>query len=171
MAVVLALATAALAACGQPAPATINDGAEGPVVNPLPDGPNTIVKRVVDGDTFVISNGDRIRLIGINAPESVKPDSPLECYGPEASKRTKALLPAGTNIRLVFDRERADRFGRTLAYVFRRSDGLFVNASLLEDGYATTLTIAPNTLYADRFADLQKKAKRQQVGLWGSCAR
>jgi micrococcal nuclease len=147
----------------------ITDGASGPVIDPLPDGPNTTVKRVVDGDTLVISNGDRIRLIGIDSPESVQQDAPVECFGPQSSARLKLLLPEGADIRLEYDADRSDRFGRTLAYVFRRSDGLFVNASQLDGGYATTLSIAPNTRYADRFSELQEQAKSKNRGLWGAC--
>lgn len=162
-------AIALLAGCGSTTPGVISEGAGGPVVDPLPDGPNTVVKRVVDGDTLIISNGDRLRLIGIDSPESVQPNAPVECFGPQASTRLKQLLPAGEDIRIEYDRERFDRFGRTLAYVFRRSDGLFINASQIDGGYATTLSIAPNTLYADPFTDLQKQAKTVKRGLWGEC--
>jgi len=162
-------AIALLAGCGSTTPGVISEGTSGPVVNPLPDGPNAVVRRVVDGDTLVITNGDRIRLIGIDSPESVRPNAPVECFGPQASARIKQLLPAGEGIRLEYDRERGDRFGRTLAYVFRRSDGLFINAAQIDGGYATTLSISPNTLYADRFTDLQKQAKSDKRGLWGAC--
>jgi micrococcal nuclease len=163
------VALAVLGGCGSPAPGVISEGSNGPVVDPLPDGPNASVRRVVDGDTLIITNGDRIRLIGIDSPESVQPDAPVECFGPQASNRLMELLPVGTGVRLEYDVDRSDRFGRTLAYVFRRSDGLFINASQIDGGFATTLSIAPNTRYADRFTDLQEQAKADQRGLWGAC--
>jgi micrococcal nuclease len=137
--------------------------------SPLPGGDDVTVQRVVDGDTIKTSNGTSVRLIGIDTPETVKPNTPVQCYGPEASAATKSILHRGTRVRLVYDAERTDRYGRTLAYVFRTSDGLFVNASLMRGGYARTLTIRPNTAYAAEFAALQAQAKREKSGLWGSC--
>jgi micrococcal nuclease len=130
------------------------------------------VRRVVDGDTIVVAlpGGDeQVRLVGIDTPETVKPDSPVECFGPEASARTKALLPPGTTIRLERDVEARDRYGRLLAYVYRQADGVFVNLALATEGYARHLTIAPNNAYADRFAGAAATARRDGRGLWGAC--
>jgi micrococcal nuclease len=101
----------------------------------------------------------------------VKPHTPVQCFGPEASTRTKELLPKGTAVRLERDVEARDRYGRLLAYVYRLSDGLFVNLSLATDGYARPLTIAPNVAYADRFAAAANAAARAHRGLWAACPR
>jgi micrococcal nuclease len=131
------------------------------------------VVRVVDGDTIVARLGggaeEHIRLIGIDTPESVDPRRPVECFGKEAARRTSELLPSGTAIRLERDVEARDRFGRLLAYVHRRDDGLFVNLALAEDGYAQLLTIPPNVAYADRFAAAVAEARVSGRGLWSAC--
>jgi len=143
----------------------------GPPTVPAGPGVATLTK-VVDGDTIVVrlaGRTERVRLIGIDTPESVKPDSPVECFGPEASDRLRTLLPAGTAVELVRDAELRDTYGRLLAYVFRRPDGLFVNLSMAENGYAGTLSIAPNTTFAADFAAAVTQARRLRLGLWGAC--
>jgi micrococcal nuclease len=127
---------------------------------------------VVDGDTVMVSRGTkgkRVRLIGIDAPESVDPRRPVGCFGREASQRMFTLLPPGTPVRLVYDVERTDRYGRTLAYVYRRPDGLFVNAALVEEGYAAVATYPPNVVHADEFVALARQAREARLGLWGAC--
>ncbi len=131
-----------------------------------------VVTDVVDGDTVRIDFGDvveTVRLIGIDTPETVKPEAPVECYGPEASARTKELLPVGTDVRVERDTEPRDVYGRLLGYVTRRADGLFVNLSLVNDGFATPLTIEPNTAYRDRFVAAATDAESAGRGLWGAC--
>jgi micrococcal nuclease len=111
---------------------------------------NAVVVRVVDGDTVVMKVGtkeERVRLIGIDTPETVAPDRPVQCYGPEASAHTKELLPAGTYVHLDRDVEARDDYGRLLAYVTRATDGLFVNVELAADGFADALSIPPNTAH------------------------
>jgi micrococcal nuclease len=130
------------------------------------------VVRVVDGDTLVAhlpAGDERVRLIGIDTPETVDPRKPVQCFGREASDRTKHLLPAGTAIRLERDVEARDRYGRLLAYVYRQDDGTFVNLALAEEGYAQPLTIPPNVAYADRFAAAAAGARAAGRGLWGAC--
>ena len=131
------------------------------------------VVRAVDGDTIVVSRDggrteERVRYIGVDTPETVKPDTPVQCFGPQASAFNHHLVE-GRRVRLVFGVERRDVYGRLLAYVYRASDGAFVNAALVRDGYARTLTIAPNDRYAPRFAALQAAARRAGRGLWGRC--
>ena len=98
------------------------------------------VDRVVDGDTLVLDSLGRVRLIGMNTPEVVAPaqrqGAPPECYGPEASAATKALLPPGTSVRLETDKAPRDKYGRALAYVFREPDDTFINGRLVEQGFA-----------------------------------
>ena len=130
------------------------------------------VLRVVDGDTIRVRLGDRterVRYIGVDTPESVKPGTPVQCYAKRAAAANAALV-AGRSVRLVGDVEQRDRYGRLLAYVYREPDGAFVNARLVRDGYARTLTIAPNVAHARQFAALAHTARESGRGLWGACA-
>ena len=108
-------------------------------------------------------------MIGFNTPESVDPRRPVECSGKEASKHLASLAPVGTSVRLERDAEERDRYGRTLAYVYRAADGLFLNLQMVSDGYAHVLSIPPNVSYADRFRDAERSARTANVGLWASC--
>ena len=126
------------------------------------------VVRVVDGDTVVLRGGRRVRYIGVDTPESVEPGAPVECFG-KAASRANARLVAGRRVRLRYDAERRDRYGRTLAYVYRARDGLFVNAELVRRGYATVLTIPPNVAHAGLFRRLAARARARDRGLWRAC--
>ncbi|MCU0261503.1 MAG: thermonuclease family protein, partial [Ilumatobacteraceae bacterium] len=133
---------------------------------------NAVVVEIVDGDTIdadIDGRRERVRLIGIDTPETRIPDRPPECHGPEASARTAALLPPGTPVRLERDTEPRDDYGRLLAYVHRASDGLLVNLALVEEGFATPLTFEPNTTHRDRFVDAARAAELADRGLWGAC--
>jgi len=128
------------------------------------------VVRVVDGDTIEARFGGRteyVRYIGVDTPETVKPDTPVQCFGPRASTFNHRLLE-GRRVRLVFGVERRDVYGRLLAYVYlgRR----FVNAALARRGLARTLTIPPNDRFAPLFGRLEQGAARAGRGLWGACA-
>ena len=130
------------------------------------------VTKVIDGDTIDVRIGRqvrRIRLIGIDTPETKDPRKPVQCFGKEASARTTALLPPGTEVRLERDVEETDVYDRTLAYVYRASDGLFVNLALVAEGLADTLRISPNTAHAAAFAEAASRAQNQQLGLWKTC--
>ena len=127
------------------------------------------VVRVVDGDTIEVSiegEVEDVRYIGVDTPESVSPGEPVECFGPEASEFNESLV-AGETVRLVFDEELRDAYGRLLAYVF--ADGELVNAELVARGFARTLEIAPNTSKAPRLARLERRAGAAARGLWGAC--
>jgi micrococcal nuclease len=129
------------------------------------------VVRVVDGDTIRVRIGDRIervRYIGIDTPESVKPGTPVQCFAKRASAANSALV-AGRRVRLVADVEHRDRYGRLLAYVYREPDGAFVNAQLVRDGFARTLTIPPNVAHAAELARLAAQARIAGRGLWSAC--
>ena len=135
-----------------------------------PGGP-AVVTRVVDGDTVHVSVDGRdetVRYIGIDTPESVKPGTPVQCFAKAASAANERLI-AGERVRLSLDAEPRDRYGRLLAYVYRMRDGAFVNAELVREGYARTLTIPPNVRYAARFAGLARRAREAQRGLWRAC--
>ena len=134
--------------------------------------PNAVVERVVDGDTIIASIGERsetVRLIGLDAPESVAPTRPVQCYGKEASGFLEAVLPAGTEITLLRDVEARDVYDRLLGYVVRSSDGLFVNLELVAAGYAAVLSYPPNDHYADVLDRAQAEAVVSGRGLWSAC--
>jgi micrococcal nuclease len=126
------------------------------------------VTKVVDGDTFWVDDGYvkglKIRLIGVNTPETVHPQKPVEFYGKEASNYVKSIL-TGKKVRLEFDVDRVDRYGRTLAYVFLE-DGIFLNEALIENGYGQVMTIPPNVKYSEKFIKLERKAREMKIGLW-----
>ena len=140
--------------------------------DPVPrDGMATVV-RVVDGDTIDVSiagRDERVRLIGIDTPETKKPNTPIECFGPEASTFITALLPAGTEVRIERDIVGRDDYGRLLGYVHRTSDGLFVNLEIVEQGFAQPLTIEPNSTFATAFAVAAGEAERAERGMWAAC--
>jgi micrococcal nuclease len=130
-----------------------------------PAGDDTTVTRVTDGDTLVVSDGSRIRLIGVDTPEVAGDD----CFSSEATDYTKMLVGPGTRVRLVYDVGRLDRYGRTLAYVYRLSDGLFVNLALATDGFALQLTVPPNVRHAEDFRLAVADARTANRGLWSAC--
>ncbi len=140
-----------------------------PATGILPSGLDVVVAKVVDGDTIEVAGGDRVRLIGVDTPETKDPNRPVGCFGKEASRFTATLIPVGTEVRLVGDAEQRDRYGRLLAYVYRRADGLFVNAELLRRGFAQLLTIPPNIAHTDEFASIAQEARSGSQGLWGAC--
>jgi micrococcal nuclease len=133
------------------------------------DGAATVVA-AVDGDTLdvrVDGRRERVRLLGIDAPETKHPTKPVECFGPEAAARLAELLPAGTPIELTRDAEARDDYGRLLAYVHRTD--VFVNLVLVEEGYATTLDIKPNSTYAPLLSAAAVTAREERRGQWGAC--
>jgi micrococcal nuclease len=137
------------------------------------------VTDVVDGDTIDVEIGgrtERVRLIGIDTPETKRPDTPIECYGPEASAFTAAVLPVGTRVRIERDVVGRDDYGRVLGYVHRvgvasvDDVGVFVNMELVEQGFARPLTIEPNSTFAREFAAAARRAERSDLGLWAACS-
>lgn len=127
------------------------------------------VKKIVDGDTFWADDGSpkgiKVRLIGIDAPESRKSfKKEVGVYGKESKAYLSKLLK-GKKVKLVYDIDPLDQFGRTLAYAYLE-DGTFVNADLVKNGYAIILTVPPNIKFADHFYRLQQKARESKKGLW-----
>lgn len=171
--VVLAL----LAACSHQvsleiqAPATLPDEPPGSEI--------ATVTRVVDGDTIEVrvtgrdegpGAGDaeigsvqRVRLIGIDTPESVDPRRPVECFGKEASAATRALL-AEASVHLVKDVEEADAYDRLLRYVYLGQE--MANARLVVNGYASAYTYPPNVRHSEMFVQLEGEAREKERGLW-----
>ncbi len=135
------------------------------------------VERVVDGDTIKLSDGRRVRLIGVDTPElhysnklvrdanrSHRDIKEIQTLGKKAADFTTGLLE-GKRVRLEYDVVKKDKYGRTLAYIYKE-DGTFVNAKILEEGYGQIMTIPPNVKYVELFLSLQKKARDGMKGLW-----
>jgi micrococcal nuclease len=161
-AVAVAVAVTGLGACGEARPGGPGDAVEA----------NAVVRRVVDGDTLVVDAGgvdERVRLIGINTPESVDPRRPVQCFGKEAAAHLERLVPPGTAVRLERDVEPRDRYDRLLAYLHRASDGLFVNLAMVEAGYADQYTFPPNVRHEADLRDAARAARRDGTGLWSAC--
>lgn len=153
-------------------------GSDAPVLAPPPSSAaaavasSATVVRVIDGDTVQLAfDGatETVRLLGIDTPETVDDRKPVQCFGPEASARTKALLPSGTAVQVTRDEEARDQYGRLLAYVVRAADGLDVNHSLVADGYAVVLVIEPNHAHAAALRAAEASARQAGLGLWGTC--
>lgn len=179
--VVAALAAATITACASSSSQTTAGGSAPTSLAPAgpgsatprqaPTPTNATVERVVDGDTVVVRAAgvrERVRLIGVDTPETKDPRRPVQCFGHEASTYTTRLLPPGTPIRLERDVELRDRYGRLLAYVYR-GDGLFVNLALARDGYARLLTYPPNVAHVDEFTSAVTGAREAGRGLWRAC--
>jgi len=139
---------------------------------------DVLVQRAVDGDTLKLANGERVRLIGIDTPEmhesnKLYRDAQRSSQGVETIKRlgrrayefTRSLVE-GKLVRLEFDVEKHDKYGRTLAYVYLKDDGTFVNAKIVEEGYASLMSIPPNVKHADLFLKLYREARENRRGLW-----
>ncbi len=126
------------------------------------------VKRVVDGDTILLANDERVRYIGINTPETKHPHKPVERFGKEAYEFNKRLVEKKW-VRLEFDIEKRDKYGRLLAYVYL--EDIFVNAKLVEEGYAQIYTFPPNIKHQELFIKLQREARESDRGLWEASRR
>lgn len=128
------------------------------------------VVKIVDGDTFWVDDGSergrKIRLIGVDAPETRRTGGKEVGFYGQESKNYLTRLILDKEVRLEYDADPKDRYGRTLAYVYLR-DGTFVNAELVKRGYAMVMTVPPNVKYADEFVELQREAREKQRGLWG----
>jgi len=172
-ALVLSCATGALGlvgCAGSPGPGSAPAVADVP--SPPGDAFAATVERVVDGDT-VIARRDgqqlRVRLIGIDAPESVQPDAPVECFGPEAAGALERLLPAGTRVNAAHQAAGpVDRFGRALWDVWLQ-DGRFVQAELVAQGAVEARAYGPHTQHADLLDRLEDAARSDESGLHGVC--
>ena len=160
---------------GSAAPAVRDPGV---VASPaIPAGSFTArVDRVVDGDTFIAQIAGqgpklRVRIIGADTPETVKPNTPVRCYGPQASAFTKHLLPPGAWIRAAYEPGgQTDRFGRQLWDVWLPDDR-FLESVLVAAGAARAYPFAPQLEHAPMLAQLQAGAQQQHVGLWGNTCK
>lgn len=158
----------------EPAAATSNATADPSIVGSLQ--PATI-SRVVDGDTFDVqfdSGGgvQRVRIIGVDTPETVHPRKPVQCFGREASAKTKELLTsAGNRVYLEKDVSETDRYRRLLRYAWIDLDGqrVMLNELLVQQGYAQISTYPPDVKYKDRFLTANREARAAKRGLWSAC--
>jgi micrococcal nuclease len=124
-----------------------------------------LVTKVIDGDTFWIDGKEKVRLIGIDAPESRNTGrKKIGYFGKEAKLHLQEFL-MGKKVQLKFDVTERDRYQRLLAYVYLE-DGTFLNAELVKQGYATVYTVPPNVQYADLFLEMQREARENDRGLW-----
>jgi len=119
--------------------------------------------RVVDGDTIILDNGERVRLIGVDTPETKHPRKPVEYFGKEASAFTKKMVE-GKMVRLEYDWQERDKYGRMLAYVYLM-DVTFLNAEILKQGYGHAYTRFPFK-YLEKFKQYEKEARKAKRGLW-----
>jgi len=124
------------------------------------------VAAVFDGDTFRTSSGEKIRLLGINTPEIAHGNQAAQSYGREAKRRLTALI-AGQTVRLRLDKDKHDKYGRTLAQIYLR-DGRWVNAIMVEEGLAHVYTFAPNFYWASALLKIEAIARNNMRGLWKS---
>jgi micrococcal nuclease len=131
------------------------------------------VKRVVDGDTFWVDDGSvkglKVRLIGVDAPESRNVFKKVIGYFGKESTQYLTSLIAGKKVRLEYDVDSLDQYGRTLAYVYLQN-GTFVNAEFVKQGYAMVMTVPPNVKYAEKFVKLERRARNRNRGLWNEKA-
>lgn len=164
-------------ATNNPSDTTHNDADDAASENPESEVPsNTFaatVNYVHDGDTLYLDNGEtelKVRLIGIDTPElasTQRPDAE-ECYGVQARDLLRDLLPEGTQVWALEDREPEDRYGRSLLYVYL-DDGTFVNLTMIELGAAEALKVGLNDRYWPELRDAEDEARSAQIGMWGSC--
>lgn len=128
-------------------------------------GETYTVMRVADGDTFTINTGERVRLIGVDTPESVSPQSEKNVpFGKVVTAFAEEQL-LDNEVSLVFDVQREDKYGRLLAYVYLE-DGTFYNRLLVEMGYARTMTVPPNVACQELFTKAEIEAKENSMGIW-----
>lgn len=133
---------------------------------------NATVERIVDGDTIDVrldGRRERVRMIGIDTPETKRENTPVQCFGPEAAEHTASLLPIGIPLHLERDVVARDDYGRLLAYVYLASDGTFVNLQLVRRGYARPMTIRPNDAHSAELVEAARTAEGDNVGLWAQC--
>lgn len=135
------------------------------------DGEHKKVLRVVDGDTIVVSPHEKVRLIGVDTPETVHPSKAVECFGKEAKEFTRSAVE-GKTVLLVFDRANSarhhkDKYGRILAYVYLE-DGAMLNRELVRQGFAHAYTRFPFRHLVE-FRELERAARTQAIGLWSHC--
>jgi len=135
------------------------------IIQPVEEGKHLVIY-VIDGDTIVLESGEVVRYLGIDTPETVHPSKDTKCYGPEASERNRQLVEDKW-VRLETDQTDRDAYGRLLRYVY--VGHTFVNAKLVEDGYAYSSYYSPDTKYYGELLALELDAEKEGRGLWSVC--
>lgn len=123
------------------------------------------IEYVHDGDTLFLTDGTKVRLLGIDTPEI---GENLECYGDEATALLRSMLPEGTEVSVLADVEPLDEFGRSLLFVYTEG-GQLVNLTLIERGAAEAVVLEPNLLFADELEAAEDAAQSAGIGMWGAC--
>lgn len=135
------------------------------------EGDRVLVTKVVDGDTIELQSGEKVRLIGIDTPETKDPKRPIGCFGKEASNKAKNLLE-GKEVILQKDISETDKYKRLLRYVFLPLEGgqmLFVQDYLVREGFGKVLTFPPDVKFNEQLREAEEYAKINKKGLWGKC--
>lgn len=148
--------------------ATVLESLDGQAATATVSGEQGEVVLVVDGDTIdvrIAGKVERVRYIGIDTPETVHPNKPVQCFGNEASAKNKELV-LGKTVTLVRDVTDRDKYGRLLRYVY--VGDMMVNEALVRGGYASVYTYPPDVQYDARFREAQAVAREQGAGLWGA---
>jgi micrococcal nuclease len=138
----------------------------GMILSRFMDGRTAVVGRVIDGDTLDVEYGGatrRVRLLNVDTPETVDPGNPVQCLGPEAAEFLRQRLPAGSTIRVRFDQDRYDRYGRELAAVFAQRS--LINAEIARAGFGVAVLYEPNDRFYAPVLSAQRDAERRQIGL------
>lgn len=123
------------------------------------------VRYIHDGDTLHLTNGKKIRLIGINTPELARDNKPAEAFATDAKKALKSLFKHDKSIALLFGKDKKDHYGRYLAHAFLK-DGSNIQASMLQQGMARTITFPPNTRFNACYRETERSARCDKTGLW-----
>jgi micrococcal nuclease len=153
-----------------------SSGAASKITNTNPDlSKPSIVTHISDGDTIKLADGRTIRYLNIDTPETVKPNTPVMCGGPEA-KALNVKLVEGQNVTIVYDKEQKDRYSRDLGFVFlpgsdTREVRNSVNAIMVKEGWARTVVYKPNDTFAPIFYELEREAQKANKGLWAICKK
>ena len=145
--------------------------------DPAPQDQNSLisqplVSRVIDGDTIELENGEKVRYIGIDTPETLDPRKPVQCFGKNASAKNKELVE-GKPMWLVKDVTDKDKYGRLLRYVYlgdpAQESSIFVNLELVKQGFAHSSSYPPDIKYQEEFIQAERVARETELGLWKSC--
>lgn len=130
---------------------------------------NKKVARVIDGDTFVLSDSQHVRMLGVNTPEIARLNKPAQPFADSAANFIKSLI-TGKKVKLTFDGSTYDIFGRLLCYVWLTNtsgkDSLFIQAELLKAGLARISHYPKGKRYYDLFYNLRRTARRNKLGIW-----
>jgi micrococcal nuclease len=150
---------------------TVRTGTGGPLYGSPTDlgipvgATEATVEFVHDGDTLFLTDGRKVRLLGVDTPEI---GDHLECYGDEATALLRSLLPEGTSVHVLADTQPLDQYDRSLLLLWL-DDATFVNLELIEQGAAEAVVLEPNLLYAAEFETAEDAAQAGDLGLWGAC--